>query len=72
MILINLKYDDYFDSKRWEAEVYTLQTREWMRSCPQKNRCPAAALFNHLDVLFRENMRLQHEIDRMENWPNER
>ncbi len=56
----------------WEAEVYAKQAGEWIKRCPARDGCPCARLFESLSALMVKIERLENEIKRMEEFPNER
>lgn len=58
---------------RWEmlAEIYAKEAMEWIKICPDVERCPAYKIFKFLIVQQMKIERLESEIKRIENWPNE-
>lgn len=60
------------DTNEYLAEIYSRQAGEWMRTCQNKNRCPAGNLFEYLIAQQTKIDRLEHEIKRMQNFPDER
>ena len=59
------------ESEEWEAEIFTAQSDEWMHNCPHKTRCPGARLFTHLKAQSEKIKRLEHELKRVKEFPNE-
>jgi len=56
----------------FEAEVFALQAIQWMRACNNKEVCPAARVFIHLIAAQRKIQKLEHEIQRIRNFEDER
>lgn len=59
--------NDRDEDMEWEAELFTMQTDEWMKDCPHKDRCPGARLFVYLKALMRKIERQQHTIKMYED-----
>ena len=55
----------------WEAEIFAAQSKEWMRNCPHKHRCPGARYFTHLLALMRKVEQLEYEKKQREEFPDE-
>ena len=74
MICVNLARDRTMTDREdeWEAELFALQSLEWMRTCKQKERCPGARFFTHLLAAQERIRRLEHEIKNLREHPRER
>ena len=59
-------------SDEYIAEIYSKQSLEWMRKCPAKGRCPAGRLFRYLIAQQSKIERLEAEIKRIQEFPDER
>jgi len=59
------------EEAEWEAEIFTLQSREWMKDCPHKHRCPGARLFTHLMAQNEKIKRLEHALNHKHEFPEE-
>ena len=59
------------EEDEWEAEIFTLQSEEWMKDCPHKDRCPGARMFTHLLAMYSKVKRLEHELKRVREFPDE-
>ena len=70
-IRIDLSGIPTFDEEL-EADALALQSVEWLTKCPHKARCPCARLFKIIVTLKAKNDRLEHEINRIEQWPDEK
>lgn len=55
----------------WEAEAFVQQMQEWMNHCPKMDRCPAARLYTYLRTLKEKIDRLQGELNRCREFPDE-
>lgn len=55
----------------WEAEIYAEQSKEWLKRCPNRQRCPCARLFRSIIALKQKSDRQAWLIKHRENWPNE-
>lgn len=60
---MNLIQDDL-----WESEVFVTQSKEWMQSCPHKDRCPAAGHYLHLIAMYSELTRKRNETKTLKDW----
>lgn len=67
---LNLMTESNEDSE-WEAEAYAIQSREWLKRCPHKERCPCARIFEYLIALDKKAKRLQFQLDIKNEWPDE-
>lgn len=54
------------------ADIYSLQAAEWMKTCPKNDRCPASKVFRYLIAQRAKIERLEFEIKRVQEWPDER
>ena len=54
-----------------EAEIFIWQATEWMKKCSGKQRCPMAKIFGYMMVVHQKNIRLETELNRIRDYPNE-